>query len=124
VSDIAQDIKRNHQSLAQYRANFERDWRSIEERLSILGSHFQTTAQEPGRRGTDRQFDITATLALQKFGAAMDSLISPSTQRYHGLAPIDPVLRKRARLKRWCEEATDVLFARRYRMRANFQAQM
>jgi len=121
---LAEDIKRAHEQMAQGRANWESDWRTIEMNLSLLGPTFQNTTTTPGQRNSQKQFDITATLALQRFGAAVDSLVSPTTQRYHGLEPIDPALRKRSRIKRWCEHATEVLFARRYRMRSNFQSNM
>ena len=122
--DIVEQVLRDHSVMVQRRANFERKWRNTELRMSSLGAHFQTVDTQPGQVGTDKQFDITATLAGQKFAAAMDSLISPATQRYHGLVAAERGVAKKARVKRWCEEAALVLFARRYRARANFQAQM
>lgn len=122
--DLAHELKREHEQLVQGRSNHERDWTSIERQLSMLGPNFQVQTVEPGQRNNDRQFDITASLALLRFGAAIDSLVSPTTQRYHGLQAIDPTARKRSRVKKFCEKATEVLFARRYRMRANFQSNM
>lgn len=102
---------------------FEGHWREIEDRVSYKGKYFQRSELTPGSKSTDRIFDVTAPLAADRFAAACESMISPRTQKWHGLAPADPALREIKAIKDWCEEATGVLFSARYAPEANFASQ-
>lgn len=121
--DIASELLRDHGVMHGLRSTFESHWREIEERVSYKGLYFNNADKTQGEKSTQRIFDATAMLAADRFAAAMESMISPRTQRWHGLAPVDPDLKRVKAVKDWCEEATDVLFGARYAPQANFASQ-
>lgn len=121
---IADDLLRNHAQFVNDRAIFDSHWREIEERVSFKGKYFNNTDKTPGQKSTERIFDVTAPLAADRFAAACESMITPRTQRWHGLAPANPDLKLVKAVKDWGEEATDVLFSARYAPEANFASQV
>lgn len=121
--DIADDVLRNHSAMSNDRANFEGHWREVEDFTSYKGRYFQGE-QSPGTKSMQRIFDVTAPLAADRFAAACESMITPRTQRWHGLAPANPDLRMLKPVKDWGEEATEVLFSARYAPGANFASQV
>lgn len=122
--NVADDVLRLHGQMANDRAIFESHWREIEERVSYKGRYFNNQDYTPGQKSTDRIFDVTAPLAADRFAAACESMITPRTQRWHGLAPADPLLKLVKDVKDWGEEATDTLFSARYAPEANFASQI
>ena len=62
-------------------------------------------------------------LSLRHFGAAMDSMITPRTQKWHGLTVSNPEIKDRPAVKTYLETVTNLLFSHRYRWRANFASQ-
>lgn len=77
----------------------------------------------PGQKQTAEIFDSTAILALDRYQAAMESMLTPRTQRWHGLKPIDHALSEDAEVRAYTDEVTRILFAVRYSPRANFASQ-
>lgn len=73
-----------------------------------------------GERRDEFQFDSTASLALGRFAAAVESLLTPRTQRWHGLGPRWEELANSHAVKLYCEKVTDILFKARYAPRAGF----
>lgn len=120
---IADDLLRNHAQFVSDRANFDALWRQVEDRVSYKGKHFNRQRTMGGEKSTDRIFDVTAPLACDRFAAACESMITPRTQRWHGLAPADPFLRANKEIKDWCEDATAILFGARYAPETNFASQ-
>lgn len=120
----ADDILRQHASMESDRAVFEGHWREIEERISYKGRYFQNQTDTQGTKSTERIFDVTAPLACDRFAAAMESMITPRTQRWHKLAPQTPELADDVDVMAWCDEVTDILFAARYAPQANFASQV
>jgi hypothetical protein len=123
-TEVAKDVMRRHDAMAAERSVFDGHWREIEERISYKGLYFQSQNQTPGSKSTQRIFDVTAMLACERFAAACESMITPRTQKWHELAPVDPDLRRIKAVRDWCEEARDVLFAARYAPEANFASQV
>lgn len=121
---IADDLLRNHAQFVNDRAIFDSHWREIEDRVSYKGKYFNNQDKTPGQKSTERIFDVTAPLAADRFAAACESMITPRTQRWHGLAPANPDLKMVKAVKDWGEEATDVLFSARYSPEANFASQV
>lgn len=122
--EVADDLLREHSAMVTDRAVFDGHWREIEERVSYKGRYFNNQDQTPGQKSTERIFDVTAPLAADRFAAACESMITPRTQRWHGLAPANPDLKLIKSVKDWGEEATDVLFSARYAPEANFASQV
>ena len=108
--------------LQAQRAIWESHWREIAERLLPRSDHFKVN-RNPGDKHTEKVFDATANLALERFAAAMESMLTPRTQRWHRLRSSDEELNKLPEVTRYLDEVTQVLFRERYSPRANFASQ-
>jgi hypothetical protein len=76
-----------------------------------------------GDKRTDEMVDATAALALTRFAAAMESMLTPRNSRWHSLVPTDKTLMKNRAVRLWFEDLTDKLFHYRYAPKANFASQ-
>lgn len=81
------------------------------------------TIRVDGAKRTDLMIDSAASLALMKFGAAIESFSFPRNAIWHDLTVSDNVLKKSIPVKRYLEAVRDVLFAVRYSPKSNFQGQ-
>lgn len=115
---IVQDFER----LAGKRGNWENHWQEIAERVMPKDSEFNRQSTN-GQKKTDKIFDSTAPLALERFSAAMESLLTPRGQTWHGLRATNNELNDEDEVKRWFDEARRILFEYRYATRANFASQ-
>lgn len=76
----------------------------------------------PGAKKTQQQIDATGALALHRFCAIADSLVTPRNMQWHGLQGDDYVMKDRAS-RLWFENTTKLLFRERYKDHANFVGQ-
>jgi hypothetical protein len=76
----------------------------------------------PGAKKTQQQVDSTGALALHRFCAIADSLVTPRNMLWHGLQGDDYVMKDRD-TRLWFEGTTKTLFRQRYDASANFAAQ-
>lgn len=79
--------------------------------------------QTEGEQNTEKMFDSTAAVALTRFSAAMESMLTPRSQRWHRLKTDNPFLWKQKEVRLWFEEATRRLFDFRYSAGANYASQ-
>lgn len=75
------EIIRRQEKMATDRAIFDSHWREIAERILPRADHFRVN-RNPGDKHTERVFDATANLALERFAAAMESMLTPRTQKW------------------------------------------
>jgi hypothetical protein len=122
VSDDANSIVRQHAQLLSQQANFRRYWEEIAYYVIPAQATFLVQPTE-GLKRTERLFDGSAVLACERFSAAVDGMLTPRAQIYHGLAPEDEDLADDKECKSWYDQATKVLFRLRYRTGANFASQ-
>jgi hypothetical protein len=61
-------------------------WQEIAYRVLPSEAQF-TTIDTEGTKRTERLFDSTAATANERFAAVMEDLLTPRTQRWHGLKP-------------------------------------
>ena len=116
------DIIRRQEKMATDRAVFDSHWREIAQRILPRADHFRTNRQ-PGDKHTEFIFDATANLALERFAAAMESMLTPRTQRWHKLKTGIPELDEQQEVQEYLDEVTKILFQARYAPRANFASQ-
>lgn len=116
------EIIRRQEKMAADRAIFDSHWREIAERVLPRANHFRVN-RNPGDKHTERVFDSTAGLALERFSAAMESMLTPRTQRWHKLRTGIPELDEAPDVKAYLDEVTQILFSVRYSPRANFASQ-
>lgn len=124
--DVAEECIRLHQKLAGSRGNFESQWQEIAERVWPSNSRsFNSTSgyQNNGQKTGFQSFDSTASIALNRFSAILDSLLTPRNQTWHKLVPTDPYLAKDRNVMLWFEEVTRLLFRYRYSPKSNFSSQ-
>lgn len=119
---VADEIIRRHAVLEAERANWENHWSEIARRVLPRADEFNQRRTEGDRR-QEYVFDSTAPLALERFAAAMDSMNTPRTRKWHKLKPSDSRLTDSHAVKVYLEEVNDVLFYARYSARANFTSQ-
>lgn len=125
MDDIADEELRNFERLSGDRGVWNSHWQEIAERMFPAYSNtFQANNyRTPGEKRTELIFDSTATVALKRFGAILDSLLTPRNTTWHRLLPSDAYLAKDRQVKLWFEEATRILFKHRYAPKANFASQ-
>lgn len=119
--DIAGDIIRRQQQLESERTVYESLWQEIADFMLPRAGVF-TYKGTPQLR--PQVFDSTAVLALDRFSAAFESMLTPRSQTWHMLKPLDDDLADDIEVKRWCDEVTRRLFAFRYSPRSNFASQI
>lgn len=108
-------------------------WRSVfaaqcEEVAELVLPTFRNTFMygnwnTPGQKKTDRQVDATGMMALSRFAAICDSLMTPSNSYWHGLEALDDYVMKDRATRLWFEAVTKLLFKYRYMADANFISQ-
>lgn len=124
---IADEIIREHQQISGDRGNFESHWLEISERM--LPSHknlFQSNGLNNGSKGDKRNeyiFDSTACIALNRFAAILDSLLTPRNQTWHRIMASDDLLNRDRQVRLWFDEVNRILFKHRYAPSANFSSQ-
>jgi hypothetical protein len=126
--DLASSITRRHEELASMRVTFESHWEEIAERVlprakgSFTG-RFSTTNVMQGEKQTEKMYDSTAAIALERFAAVMDSMLTPQSSKWHRLRADDKNLNRDPMVLRYFDEVTELLFKYRYAPRAGFANQ-
>ena len=118
----ADEIIRRQEQLRSARGNWESLWQEVADRVWPQMSDF-LGKRSGGEKRTEKVFDATACLALEKFAAAIHSLITPDNQLYQKLTTKDKALREFPPLMQYLEEVNEILFAVRRSPFANFSSQ-
>lgn len=120
----ADELISQHERMKTLRAsNFERVWTEIDERINPSAADFSSiTPADKGKQKIEKAFDATPGLALDRFKAAIHSLVTPRNQTWQKLKPADEDLAEDSEVTRYLDEVTKRLFACRYA--ANFDAEV
>lgn len=118
------EVIREQEQMAGDRGVWEEHWREIAERVLPRENWFQASDKTPGEKRTEKIFDSTAGLALERFAAAMESMLTPRTMKWHKLTVQDPVLLDDQQVQRYLDDVTNILFRVRYSPKANFASQV
>lgn len=116
----AQLLLQRQAGMESERYNFETQWQRIAELIEPQSAQFQTRDEMQGQRRDFYQFDSTGALALERFAAAMESMVTPRTQKWCKLVAADKDLRNDILVQRYLDNVNDILFARRYAATAGF----
>ena len=123
--DIVAESMRELSSLQTMRSTFESHWDEVA-RL-VLPTYRNTFSPGsynfPGEKKTQEQIDATAAMALSRFSAILDSLLTPRNSFWHTLSADNEELAKVREVRLWFEMATRVLFKERYKPTSNFSSQ-
>ena len=123
--DSVQDTLQEFAQLLLFRNGFASPW---EETAELIWPEYRNTFYYgnfnwPGMKKTDRQIDSTGALALSRFGAICDSLLTPRNMLWHQLGANNDYVMKDRNTRLWFEQATRILFRERYAAPANFSSQ-
>ncbi|WP_316176253.1 portal protein [Bradyrhizobium sp. SZCCHNRI1073] len=77
----------------------------------------------PGLKKTQQQVDATGMLALHRFAAIADSLLTPANSKWHALQASNDYIMKNRQVRLWFDTATTLLFKYRKNPLANFRGQ-
>lgn len=123
--DALRDSLAEFSQLQTYRANFAAQWEEVAELIDPPSRNTFTYGSYnfPGQKKTDRQVDASGMLALERFKAILDSLLTPRNMTWHMLGSDAGYLMKNRQIRLWFEIVTKLLFKYRYAPIANFSAQ-
>lgn len=119
----AQDLLQKQSHLASERATFEHHWAEVAPLVLTRQDDFFNEHKQPGERRTREKFDDTATLAIEHGAAAIEGVVSPRGQIWHGIGVPEAAQEDQASME-WADRLTKFLFNRRYSARSNFASQL
>lgn len=107
-------------ALKTQRVNFNSTWDRIARTvLPTMTSGFISTLT-PGQNLNRDIYDSTAQMALPRFAAAIDTLVTPQTSKWHQLVPKSARLKRDTGVTTFLYDLNELLFKVRYSPRANF----
>lgn len=112
--------------LVGLRGNWNTHWTEIAQRIWPMHSNLfnmQGATTTQGDKRNTMVYDSTGILALSKFAAIFDSLLTPRNQFWHHMRAADPILMRDKATCMWFEKVNEILFQRRYAATANFAGQ-
>ena len=108
--------------LEEQRAHWDTHWEHLARVIWPDADDFRNKRQA-GEERAKEVFDATAALALEKFAAAMESMLTPRAQKWHKLKASVEDLNKDTQVKEWFDETNKILFRYRNSPRASFYSQ-
>ncbi len=123
--ELALELIRNFEQLRNERGSLDSHLGEISARIWPAHKNlFQAIGnQTQGEKRNQEVLDSTGILALQRFGAILDSLLTPRNSFWQSLTTDNPILKKDKNTMDWFQAVTSILFQQRYSPRANFAAQ-
>lgn len=122
MSDDGNSIVNDWQALWSQQANFRTLWNTVAQYVMPAWDNFVGEFAEGVNRNT-RLFDSTAVTANERFGAAMEAMLTPRSQVWHKLKSDDEELNDDPEVAKYLDMANKILFAARYHPEANFASQ-
>jgi len=117
------EIFKRFEILQRGRGVWESHWEEIAERVLPRSAEFTGKRQQGGKR-TQKMYDATAALALERFAAAVESLLTPRGARWHTLRTTNPALNRDDDVKLYFDQIEQAMFSYRSSPRANFASQI
>lgn len=126
MSEVAKSIVDRLQKLRSGRGIWESHWDEISERVLPRQSEVfltQNLRTNAGQKKTEKMLDSSAAIALERFSAVMESMLTPMHAQWHRLRATDTSLNRNHNVRLWFEETNNILWNERKRSSANFQSQ-
>ena len=124
--DIAAEVIRRQVHAESIRGTLEAHWEEVARRVipSYSGLFTSRGIYRPeGVKRTEDMVDASAALALTRFAAAMESMLTPRNSTWHHTIPSNRALMKDRATRLWFEQLNDALFRYRYAPKANYASQ-
>jgi hypothetical protein len=127
-SELVADLIGKWQMLFAERGTWNTHWTEIAQRIYpqhiYMFQNFSfTNSFNQGDKRNAELYDSTGLVALSRFGAIMDSLLTPRNHFWHHIRPDDETLMRDTATRNWFHEANNILFKQRYHPNANFSSQ-
>jgi len=119
---IVEELCQRYLSLKGSRGNWETHWEEVAERILPRQIGF-VGQRSDGEKKTQKIFDSKPMLALDRFAAVMDSMLTPRAQRWHNLRTSDEDLNRDHDVQAWFYQVNNLLYNARYSPKANFASQ-
>ena len=116
------EIFKRFEHLKRTRGVWESHWEEIAERVLPQSAEF-TGERTQGDKRNQKLYDATAALSLQRFAAAVESLLTSRGAKWHTLRSTNIELNKIDEVKAWFDQVEHTMFAQRYSPKANFAGQ-
>lgn len=126
AQDLAAGIIKEFKQISSNRGNLESHWQEVAQRMipneaPYFNALNQSTSS--GEKRTQYIYDSTAVVALGRFSAILDSLLTPRNQKWHRLEASDPSLNRQREVQLYFDQVNELLFRFRYSSKANFASQ-
>ena len=122
MSDAKQIVEQQAQ-LETQRATWDAHCQEVGRYVLQRQQDFYVKKAMEGEKRNQYEFDSSANIALGRFAAAVDSLITPRSSKWHRLQHPNPDLAKVQSVRQYYDDLTDMLFRVRYSTRSNFAPQ-
>ena len=122
MMDDPKSLVAQYEILWAAQANFRSMWQTTAQFVLPAWDNFIGEYAEGVNRNA-RIFDSTAVTALERFGAAMEAMLTPRSQVWHKMQTDNEDLNKLPEVKMYLEQLNKILFASRYHPEANFASQ-
>jgi len=122
---MIEELVKRFDRLAGDRGTWEQHWEEIAERILPRQTGFidKGNGFTKGEKKTQKVFDSAPAIALDRFAAVMDSMLTPRQSKWHNLKASDDALNKDFEVRAWFDEVNRILFSARYSPKANFAGQ-
>ena len=118
-----EDCLRRLNELEGRRHNWDSHWQEVAERVWPAADEF-LTSRGVGEKRSTKIYDATAAMALEKFAAALESMLTPRAHKWHSLRSTDENLNRDPAVKVWFEEVARIMFQARNSPNAGYYSQM
>ena len=124
-SKILAECMQEFGQMQLWRNTFAGQWEEVAALIlpNYRNTFFYGNFNWPGTKQTQQQIDATGMVALNRFGAICDSLLTPRNMVWHGLGSDNDDVQKNRDARLWFEQGTRTLFKERYAPLANFASQ-
>lgn len=126
-SKVAQEIIKRFEQLVSERGTWESHWDEIADRVlprySDIMVNSNPATNTKGEKRTEKMFDATAALGLEKFASVMTSMLTPANSKWHNLVATNPTLQKDRQVQLWFEDTNNRLLKYRNAPSANYASQ-
>lgn len=123
--ELVIDIIREFSQFQAFRNTTASHWEEVAQLIlpTSRNTFFYGNYNWPGQKKTQQQVDASGMMALHRFAAICDSLLTPRNMPWHGLMANNDYVMKDRETRLWFEQVTKILFKFRYTPLANFAAQ-
>lgn len=124
--ETVRDILNEFSQMTTWRnSGFSGQWEEVAQLIDPVSRNtfFYGSYNTPGQKKTQEQIDASGMMALSRFAAICDSMLTPRNMQWHQLRADSEYVMKDRLTRLWFEQATDIVFKYRYAAVANFTGQ-